>query len=1191
MKGLEEWLLDKEISFEISGDILEINGFGKMLIIPESDQIIDEEFSFILEDEQYEFLEENEDVKFFAFKWGSMYYYSPLKTKEDQYGEKVYTPSFNVLENIGETPKSDFKFVPLGIHTGYELLNGVGEPEAWVERAKFLGFKTVGICEHNTLAGSLPFQIAAEKRGLKLVIGETITIAVNYDKEKEFQDVYEMKLYVRNATGWRNLLRISKMINVDYDKFIPLEEVLIRGEGLVCVISKDSHFNSLEIEEARDLLEVYKDYFDKVYFQIDLTEYEDERYDIRNLENIKRYFKNFRKDVKPLFLPDFYYVSEYGYKTKDYLNKISKKARQYSKNQNLRNFDNMLEENFHLFENNEEFFNMILDSVNNTKKMSVICNFKIPTGEHKLPRFEVEDSIALYDEQIKKGLRERIYSKIKDPKKIKEYIKRIKIENDVIKGAGFVDYFMILWDVVGWAKRNNIVVGPGRGSVGGSLIAYLLRITDIDPLEYNLLFERFLNKSRVSGERAKSSDSLPDIDLDFESGKRDLVKLYIQEKYGEHHVCSVGTYTRLKPKSSLKDFLRIDGLTFKEVNFATKFIPDSHNPTWGDFFESSSSNKILKNFIQNNCKTVEILKDSLLQPKTESVHPSAVLITPKKDKGGNNMEIYDWIPVKKINGQIVSEWEGEYIGSAGFLKEDILGISQLDKFDSILNFISLKTNKRIDLNNIDFKDKKTFDFFKKGWNEDVFQLGTQGLKTYSRMAKPNEIEDLISMNALYRPGPMESNAHKDFVDMKNGKKESIFDIGMEKVTENTYGLYVYQEQIMQAMVVGGLTLVEADEVRTYMKHFDAKNLAKFEDKFIDGYSKILKIPGAKEYAKEVWNKLYAFSGYGFNRSHSAAYSIISYWCQYLKANYPLEFWTTSLNFANEKEISGRLAEIKKIDEDIKINPPDINKSERNFTLSHEDNSIYWSLTKIKGIGEKTVDEIFKKRESGEFFDLEDFLSRVEKRKCNKTSVRRLIIAGAFDTIGSDNGFRIDEPKERYSIMKKFYKIIKEEIPEEIDKEKCNNNWYWSMLQNELTGYGEISFRSLVRKKSKKLRKFPYIEPEKFETKKFKEVKPWEAEKGDPYTIAGTITELFERKSKNGNWMIKIKLENNNRFIDLSVFGEDWDSISEDFKESFKNKNLICVNGFACERQDWKDKTIFYNELLLTKRTQLITLND
>jgi DNA polymerase-3 subunit alpha len=512
-----------------------------------------------------------------------------------------------------------------------------------------------------------------------------------------------------------------------------------------------------------------------------------------------------------------------------------------------------------------------------------------------------------------------------------------------------------------------------------------------------------------------------------------------------------------------------------------------------------------------------------------------------------------------MDGQLVSEWEGKFIDAAGFLKADILGIAQLDKFHNILDLIKKNRGKKVNLNKIKIDIEGVMEFFQNGWNEDVFQFGTSGLKTYSKQVKPDGIEDLIAMNALFRPGPMDSNAHKDFADIKHGKKKPKYDYMLKEVTKNTFGLYVYQEQIMQAVnVLGGLSLAEADELRTAIKKFDKEKMKSMNEKFVQG---ALKNGCSKEEADMVWEKLNAFSSYGFNKSHSAAYSLMGYWCQYLKVKYPLEFWTASLNFANyEEEVPNRISEIRKIGSDIQIKPPCVNKSDLFFVGEPADNSIYWSLTKIKNVGEIAAGIIVKERETnGAYFDLEDFLSRVPKAKVNKRVVKALIIAGAFDNIGGEHGLRLESENCRRDLLEHHCKLTKSDPYEELLNANSHTNWYWVTEQKALTGFGDINFLPLLQKKeeSSKIKNLTrnFITAEEYDRKNYNKLK------GDlDVTIVGRIMYIKHLKYKESKKeYARVSIESNNVVMILTVWHDSYNRLIEKIEKLEKNKSLVAIN--------------------------------
>lgn len=1179
-KSLSEWIENNKLSVSESkindSDIVSIEGVGTFLYVhPFDGKIIDEDFAFILSDEEFDLLDEKK-VDYILFEFGKKFYYSSPKQSKNRYNEIIYKPEFNDFKYLGttkETTEDTFPFVHLGVHSEYEMLNGSGACELWAKKAAFMKVKALGICDKNTMAGVLSFQTACEKKGVKSIIGETVTVAIDYSEEKQNQETFELKLYVLNYEGWKNLLLINKAINVDYDGFIPDTLLYTLGKGLCCVVPKESEFNYIKDDKAKviKLIAKYKKTFDQVYYQIDTVEYTSQQLFRKHLENIDTYIMKYKRFIKPILINDSYYLDAEEGGLKSLLNKVSGKAAPESNNQFFKSFMDTLE-SYKEWGEVSELWDVILSGRHYAEKLTDKIDFRINTGERKLPHFEVKDVEGLFFQELERGINERLGNL--PTNKMKEYLKQIETECAVVVPNGLCDYFMILWDIIKWCRDNDINTGPGRGSVCGSLIAYCLHITDVDPLKYGLMFERFLNETRVSGERAKSADSMPDIDVDFPTEFRDAVKEYIKEKYGYAYTCSIGTYTRMKLKTCIKDFGKVKGLSFDLTNKLTKDIDDQIEYTWGDLIEYASKSKLLFKFVQENPELVHMTKYALLQPKAESVHPSAVIIVPKHAVDGTDreMDLWEWMPVKKIDGVLVSEWEGKYIDKSGFLKEDILGLSQLDKFKSILKLIEKNCRKKIDVNKIPLDDEATFRYFKRGWNEDVFQFGTTGLMNYCRQVKPDSLENLIAMTALFRPGPMELNAHQDFADIKNGKKKPVYDFGMEDITKETYGLYVYQEQVMQAVVVGGLTKVESDVLRTTIKKKDVKTLASFGDKFKEGYAKLLSKNGIKnpeEYANHVWDKLLAFSGYGFNKSHAAAYSIMSYWSQWFKVNYPLEFWTTALQFSKEGEVPYRLAELKKTGDEIEIRPPDVNFSDINFTCDVKEQRIFFSLTKIKGVGEVSVKNIMDTRHAGgQFYSLEEFLSRVPS-KVNKTVVKCLIVAGAFDLIEG-----VNNPRDRKKLLEKYLESKNESLPEEYSGADSNSNAFWILEQKRLTGFGEVDYETMIRDAipNKRLSKLYVNDSEFLATKEKTEV-----------VIAGKLIFYRERDIKNGK-MCTVQIDCNNTILNAILWPDAYEKIDEDIANL---KGCIVALSGTIEKDRYRNEKSLYSN----NKTKLYVISE
>lgn len=655
---------------------------------------------------------------------------------------------------------------------------------------------------------------------------------------------------------------------------------------------------------------------------------------------------------------------------------------------------------------------------------------------------------------------------------------------------------------------------------------------------------------------------VPDVDVDFETYGRDKVKEYIRNKYGIYSTCSVGTYSRMKIKTCIKDFAKVKGLPFDYTNKITKDIEDQVECEFKDLFEYACNSKILYKFIQDYPEIVHAIRYSLMGCKAESVHPSAVIIVPKKDENENDISVYGWMPIKKIDGLLVSEWEGKYTEQALFLKEDILGLNQLDKFHNILDLIRKNKGIEIRTEEIPFDDKEVFRFFRKGWCEDVFQFGTMSLMNYCKQVKPTEFSDLVAMTALFRPGPIASNAHSDFADIKNGKRKPKYDYGIQNITEETYSLLVYQEQMMSIMhQLGGLSLVEAENARKYIKKKKIKELNALGDEFIRGA--ISNGCPPKE-AKEIWDKMNAFSSYSFNKSHAVAYTLMSYWSQWFKVNYPLEFWTTALQYALETDIPYLLSEMKKIGCDIEIRQPDVNYSDGNFTCDENNNRIFYSLNKIKGVGEVAVKCIIETRKAGgQFFSLEEFLSRVPS-KVNKSVVKWLIVSGAFDIIEN-----INNPRDRRKLLEKYLIEIKgdEKLPEQYNTEEAVvTNSFWILEQKRLTGFGEIDYENMLP--NKRMKRLFVNESDFFISRDDTEV-----------CVAGKLISFTERNIKTGV-MCSMQIDSNNSIISITAWPDTYENIIREVENrdmmNVKGR-VICISGIVRKDKFRNQKMLFTNQ--------------
>lgn len=629
------------------------------------------------------------------------------------------------------------------------------------------------------------------------------------------------------------------------------------------------------------------------------------------------------------------------------------------------------------------------------------------------------------------------------------------------------------------------------------------------------------------------------IDVDFEQGRRDDIKSYIKSKYGESYFCSVGTYTTLQVKAGIQELGRIVGISAFERDFITTRIEigEGEDGDWSKIFTNAVNNKNVKNFVIKNTELIEDLQLCLAQPRNASVHASASIIVPK-DK-----DIYHWIPLRKEGDILISEWEGEYLEKAGFLKEDLLGLQQLDKFKFIVDLIREHYGEDIDIYSIPLDDEKVYKLFSNGYNMDTFQFGTFGFIDYSKLVKPENIHDLIAMVALFRPGVMGTGAHFDYVSLKRGNKEVEYDPLCEEITKETYGIMTYQEQLMQiCQVVGGFNLVDADGIRKSTGKKDSKLLNSYKPKFIKG---AIKNGYTKDNAEKLWHKLEYSGQYLFNLSHATTYAITGYISMWLKANYPLEFWTASLEFIRHiKYVSRFIGEMNKIN-DVKIVPPDINFSDKYFVSDKEERKIYWSLIQIKEVGEVATGAILEDRDkNGKFYSLEEFIKRLPKKQVNKKVIEALIFSGSFDQLED-----IKSPIQRKRLLEKYYKIgnviIKDDEKNVLLSDDVDKEYWWVLKQKEVSGLGYLDYYEVIRDYTS-FNVGNYIDNTDF----FSELKGIMSSK----VIAGILINIIERKGRNGNFA-ELSIDSNDEIIYCKVWNNNWDRFKDVLKKSM-NKILI-----------------------------------
>jgi DNA polymerase-3 subunit alpha len=1113
--NISQYLIDNNLAHTWlkPNKVFNIGDNNYCVIEAKDDRILDETFDLILDDQDAELIQQF-SCKYLVFELGEWIFYTDTeKTK------------LNPLKYIHKAFKST-PYTHLGVHGMYEICNGSRNYKDWCKKAKFLGVTTLGICEYNTLAGTLQFQLDCKDVGIKSILGITALVKNSANK------TYKVKLFAKNEQGWSNILKVGKAINVDNGGFVTEEQLKPLLQGNIIVFQTfDKSVNSF----------VSNDF--EYYFQIDPVQWKSDDRDREHLENLKSIVD---LGLPAIILCDSYYLDKQDARIKETLNKIGKINRDYlSTDQWFKTKEEVYGSLIELFENKEKGRDFIDRAFNNADRLGNECDFKIDLSSFHLPQYtlnKVEDLLnadkyELFWNLIDNGLRNKVVNKNLDQN---IYYERIQTEFEIIDKGGFVDYFLMLADIVKFCEDNRILVGAGRGSAAGSLIAYLLNITKIDPLEYGLIFERFLNPSRIKS-------SLPDIDTDIASYRREEVIKYIKERYGSDNVCSIGSYGQLKIKSAIQDLGRLSSIPPQTVNFYTSMM-DKAGDEFDYIFETASSNPKFKEFIQENYDLVNELPLVIGNFRNTSIHASGIIVTPK-NHNGKEITVYEWMPVKKVDGELISEWDGVLLDKAGFLKADILGLKELDKFSDILSLIKKNAKDAPNIYELAPNDKNVYQLFKDGLTQDAFQFGTDGLIQYCTEVKPTSLGELAAINSLYRPGPMGSNAHNDYVKIKMGRKEPHYDWGCEDITKSTYSLIVYQEQIIKiCQIVAGFSLSEADEIRKATGKKLLDKMVSYKKLFIEG---AVKKGCPQEEAKNIWNKIEIFASYSFNLSHAVTYSYMGYIGQYLKYYFPIEFWTVSLQKAKEEEVPKRISEINR-SQSIKILSPDINKSEDKFISDFETNSIYWSIGKIRNVGEVALKTIIEERsKNGKFFSMQEFISRVDKRKVNKTCITNLILSGCFDIVEG-----IKTINDRYKLLIKLFEYIKEDVPEGYSNKP---DWFWFLEQKRVSGSGLYDYKKLL----------PSIktieEPERYYLT-FDKI-DLQDNLDCEVLVIGVLTEIIERKSKKGMFA-QLTIDQNNAICSVNIWNESWEIYKDMLLES-ENK-IVALQG-KIVFDNWKKK--------------------
>ncbi|OGY64231.1 MAG: DNA polymerase III subunit alpha [Candidatus Harrisonbacteria bacterium RIFCSPLOWO2_02_FULL_41_11] len=881
------------------------------------------------------------------------------------------------------------RFTHLHTHSHYSLLDGLGKIDGLVSRAKELGMDSLALTDHGNLYGAVEFYKKAKKAGLKPILGVEAYVAPSDRREKQIsggEKYYHLILLAKNTAGWKNLIKLITAAHLEGFYYKPrVDKNLLRQhrEGLIalsaCITGEIPKLilNNKYNEAKKNALE-YEEIFGKGNFYLEISHHPGIRPTIPAMDGLKKLSRE--TGIPIVATQDIHYVNKEDAEYHDILLAVQT-GNKLSDNDRL----TLKDDDFSMKSPEEmaEFFKDFPEAIANTAKIADECNLELELGKIHLPKFDVPD-----EKTANAYLRELVAGRtaLRYPDLAPEIQKRIEYELAVIEKMGFADYFLIVQDFVNWAKERGIVVGPGRGSAAGSIISYILNITDLDPLKYNLLFERFLNPDRVQ---------MPDIDIDFADTRRDEVFGYLEEKYGKDRVAHIITFGTMAARAAIRDAGRAMGLSYGFCDQIAKLIP--FNPTQGmkeGWLNHCLDNvSELKELYQSNAdakKVLDAAKNLEGVVRHASVHACGTVIAKEP--------LTEYMPIQyapQDENTIVTQFEMHSVEDLGLLKIDILGIKNLTIIEDTLRLAEENTGVKIDIGKIPLDDKKVFALLQAADTTGVFQLESSGMRRYLKELKPTELEDIMTMISLYRPGPME--LIPQYMERRFGKEQITYlHPLLEPVLKNTYGIMIYQEQLMAgARALAGLTLAEADILRKAVGKKDKKLLQEQKEKVING---AIKNGVKKEIAEHFWTLIEPFDRYGFNRSHAACYAMIGYQTAYLRAHFPVEFYTSLFNAdAGDVERAAFLInEAKKIG--ISILPPDINKSVSNFIP--EEGNIRFGLLAIKNVGQNIVNAIVGERQKGgPFKNLADLLERVEHKDLNKKSFESLLKCGALDSLG------------------------------------------------------------------------------------------------------------------------------------------------------------------------------------------------
>lgn len=1085
------------------------------------------------------------------------------------------------------------EFCHLHCHTEYSLLDGSGKIEEMLLRAKELGMKSIAITDHGAMYGCVEFYKAAKKNDIKAIIGCEIYVAPKsmYDKtgDKE-NDNCHLVLLVKNETGYKNLMEIVSAASIEGFYYKPrVDHKFLRehSEGLIALsacLGGEVQANLLKgnRKKAVEVALTYKDIF-KEGFYLEL-----QNHGIKEQLKVNDQLMEMSKELDlPLVATnDVHYIYKEDYKAHDILLCI-----QTAKTVDEENRMRYPSDQFYLKspEEMEELFSYVPQALENTVKIAEECNFEYEFHKSKLPKFPLPEGIEPFDylrERCYEGLRER-YVNI-----TQEINDRLDYELSVINKMGYVDYFLIVWDFIKYAKDHDIMTGPGRGSGAGSIVAYTLGITKIDPIKYGLIFERFLNPERVS---------MPDIDSDFcPLGRQDLID-YVVSKYGVNNVSQIITFGTMAPRACIRDVGRAMNYSYAEVDKIAKMIPQMIGITIDKALEISPELKEAYDEDERVKELIDIAKKLEGIPRHSSTHASGVVIA--------SSPLTNYVPLQKNEDMIVTQFTMGTLEELGLLKMDFLGLRNLTVMKEAVDIIKKNRDIDIDLDKIDFTDKEVYKMIGEGKTAGVFQMESAGMTNFMKELKPDNLEDIIAGISLYRPGPM-AEIPKYIESKKNPEKVTYDTPELESILGVTYGCKIYQEQVMEIVrKLAGYSMGRSDLVRKAMSKKNHKVMEEERYNFINGIvdeAGNVTVPGclrngiSEEVANRIYDSMMDFASYAFNKSHAACYAVVCFQTAYLMRYYPTEFIAAMLN--SVMGINEKVAYYIRFANElgIEVLPPDINESSTKFTVKGD--KIRFGMASIKNVGVSVIDSIVNSRQNkGAFKDISDFFNKIDISSVNKRAVESLIKAGAFDAFGVYRsrimavheklmeGIAAQKKKTMEGQISMFADLDSELNKIDVKYPPIGEFTKKDMLTMEkemtglyLTGHPLDEYQeTLINHTSTKISELLIEESLEDETEEEVSIENMKVQDGDKVIIGGIISEISKKATRNNEMMAFFKVEDLYAGIEVIAFPKTY----QRYRELISEDSIVIIKGRVSIREKEQTKILCEQIIPLLKTTE------